>query len=36
MALSAIASQQATPTEDTHNCINLFLDYMATHPDANK
>jgi hypothetical protein len=34
MALSAIASQQALPTEDTRNCINQFLDYMATHPDA--
>jgi hypothetical protein len=34
MALSAIASQQAAPTEDTRNCVNQFLDYMATHPDA--
>ncbi len=34
MALSAIASQQALPTEDTRNQINQFLDYMATHPDA--
>ncbi len=34
MALSAIASQQAVPTEDTCNCVNQFLNYMATHPDA--
>jgi hypothetical protein len=34
MALAAIASQQAMPTEDTHNCINQFLDYMAIHPNA--
>jgi hypothetical protein len=34
MALSAITSQQATPTEKTRNRINKFLDYMATHPDA--
>jgi hypothetical protein len=34
MALSAIASQQALPTEDTRNCVNQLLDYMATHPDA--
>jgi hypothetical protein len=34
MALSAIASQQALPTEDTHNHVNQFLDYMATHPNV--
>ncbi len=34
MALSAIASQQALPTEDTRNRVNQFLDYMATHPNA--
>jgi hypothetical protein len=34
MALSAIASQQAAPTEDKCNCIKQFLDYMATHPNA--
>jgi hypothetical protein len=34
MALSAITSQQALPTEDMHNCVNQFLDYMATHPDT--
>ncbi len=34
MALLAITSQQALPTEDTRNQINQFLDYMATHPDA--
>jgi hypothetical protein len=34
MALSAIASQQALLTEDMRNCVNQFLDYMATHPDA--
>jgi hypothetical protein len=35
MALSAIASQQALPTEDMCNPVNQFLDYMATHPNAN-
>jgi hypothetical protein len=34
MALSAIASQQAAPTEDMCNCINKFLDCMATHANA--
>jgi hypothetical protein len=34
MALSAIVSQQALPTEDMHNHVNQFLDYMATHHDA--
>ncbi len=34
MALSAIARQQALPTEDTCNNVNQFFDYMATHPDA--
>jgi hypothetical protein len=34
MALSAIASQQASPTEDMRNCVNQFLDYMSTHLDA--
>jgi hypothetical protein len=34
MALSAIASQQALPTETTSNHVNQFLDYIATHPDA--
>jgi hypothetical protein len=34
MALSAIASQQASPTEDTCNHVNQFLDYMTTHPNA--
>jgi hypothetical protein len=34
IALSAIANQQALPTEDTRNHVNQFLDYMATHPDA--
>jgi hypothetical protein len=34
MALSAIASQQAASTEDMRNPVNQFLDYMATHPDA--
>jgi hypothetical protein len=33
MALSAIASQQALPSEDMRNCVNQFLDYMATHSD---
>jgi hypothetical protein len=34
MALSAIAAQQSTPTEQTRDRVNQFLDYMATHPDA--
>jgi hypothetical protein len=34
MALFAITSQQAAPTEDTRNRINQFLDYMTTQPDA--
>jgi hypothetical protein len=34
MGLSAIASQQALPNEDMRNCINQFLDYMATYPNA--
>jgi hypothetical protein len=34
MALSAIASQQSAPTEQTCDRVNQFLDYMATHPDA--
>jgi hypothetical protein len=34
MALSAIASQQAAPIEDTRNHVNQYLDYMATHSDA--
>ncbi len=34
MALSKIALQQAAPTENTMKCVNQFLDYMWTHPDA--
>jgi hypothetical protein len=34
MALSAITSQQALPTEDTRNRVNQFLDDMATHLNA--
>ena len=34
VALSAIASQQASPTQDTMNKTLRFLDYVATHPDA--
>ncbi len=33
-ALSAIASAQAEPTEDTMKRCKLFLDYAATHQDA--
>ncbi len=33
-ALSAIASAQAEPTEDTMKHCKLFLDYTATHQDA--
>jgi hypothetical protein len=34
MALSAIASQQALPTDYMRNRVNQFLNYMASHPDA--
>ena len=33
-ALSAIASSQAAPTQETMKKISLFLDYAASHPDA--
>ncbi len=33
-ALSAIASAQAEPTEETMTCCKQFLDYAATHQDA--
>ena len=33
-ALSAIASQQASPTEQTEDHVNQLMDYIATHPDA--
>ena len=33
-ALSAIASQQASPTEQTEQHVRQLLDYIATHPDA--
>ena len=32
--LSAIASEQATPTERTLNKVHQFLDYALTNPDA--
>lgn len=34
MALSAIAADQADPTENTHVKTLYFLDDVATHPDA--
>ena len=34
VALSAIALEQASPTEETMKKTLLFLDYVATHPDA--
>ena len=34
VALSAIASEQASPTEATLEKVKYFLDYAATHPDA--
>jgi hypothetical protein len=34
MALSVIAAQQSAPTEETLACVNQFLDYIWTHPDA--
>ena len=33
-ALSAIASDQAAPTEATMKKTKLFLNYTAAHPDA--
>ena len=33
-ALDTIASQQASPTEQTMQKVKQFLDYAATHPDA--
>ena len=33
-ALRSLASEQASPTENTMKKIFLFLDYAATHPDA--
>ena len=33
-ALSAIASQQASPTEKTELHVQHLLDYIASHPDA--
>ena len=34
VALSAIASEQAAPTKQTMKKTKLFLDYVASHPDA--
>ena len=34
VALSAIATEQGTPTENTLTKVNQFLDYAATHPEA--
>ena len=34
VALSAIASAQAAPTEETMEKAKYFLDYAASHPDA--
>ena len=34
VALSAIASDQASPTEETMRKTKQFLDYVASHPDA--
>ena len=34
VALSAIAADQAAPTETTLEKAKYFLDYVATHPDA--
>ena len=33
-ALGSIATQQASPTENTMRKIKQLLDYAATHPDA--
>ena len=34
VALSAIASSQSSPTEETMEKVKYFLDYAASHPDA--
>jgi hypothetical protein len=34
MALSDIACQSAKPTERTKQCVDQFMDYMWTQPDA--
>jgi hypothetical protein len=34
MALSDIATQQASLTENTMQQVDQYLDYMWTHPDA--
>ena len=34
VALSAIAADQASPTELMYKKMLYFLDYVATHPDA--
>ncbi len=34
MALSEIALQQTAPTENTMECVNQFLDFIWTPPDA--
>ncbi len=34
MALKAIATEQANPTEHTMERVHQFLDYMETHSDA--
>ncbi len=34
VALSSLASAQATPTKDTMQRTRLLLDYVATHPNA--
>jgi hypothetical protein len=34
MALSKITSQQAAPIENIMECVNQFLYYMWTHPNA--
>ena len=33
-ALNAIASEQASPTENTIRKARMFMEYAATHPDA--
>ena len=33
-ALGSLASEQASPTENTMKKVLLFLEYAATHPDA--
>ena len=34
LALGSLATQQATPTQNTNMLVHQLLDYATTHPDA--